>query len=264
MPLSYCANLVRQHDPNRFLLTLLMPTQKRESLWALFALNWDIARTRAMVTDTHLGLIRLQWWRDEIHKIYNGGTGGEVPALSTLAPVIHQQNIPQDWFDNLIYAREFDLEDVAPSTMEGLWNYLDFTTTPLTRISLKILGETAEEDEIRAISQNYALFEYIRGVPLMLSRGCCLIPQDLLADHGLTSQKIIDFNHQKQVVKILKIIEMRVSPYRKPSTLLLKKMQRMTAIYMNHLKRNHFDVFSPMGQAQPAFLALRLALPEVH
>ncbi len=260
MPLTYNANLVRQHDPDRFLLSLFAPRSVRPALWALFAFNTELVRTRAMVTDTNLGLIRLQWWRDEIARLYAGGDGGQTPILSTLAPLVHAQILPQALFDDLLYAREFDLEDVAPASMEGLRHYADFTTTPLNRLALKIVGEHADDDEIREISTNFGLMEAVRGVPLSLSQRRCLIPSDLLLEKNLTPQKIMDFDYKQDVSQLVSQMAESIDSYRKPKSALLRRQQAMANIYLKKMKNKHFDAFLGQATLPPPFLALRLLL----
>jgi NADH dehydrogenase [ubiquinone] 1 alpha subcomplex assembly factor 6 len=260
MDAAFLAADLRRADPDRHLLSLFYPAPVRMPLQALFLLNHEIARTRSMVTDTNLGLIRLQWWRDEIAKIYAGKDSGQIPVLSTLAPAIGQGKLPFELFETLLFAREFDLEDVAPATFDGLRNYADFTTTPLNQLALKIVGEDAPIDEIRHISTNFGLFEVMRSVPYMLSQARCYLPQDHLTAKNLTPRKIIDFNHQKEISDIVKEISALIAPYRKPISRLLDRHQRMMLIYLKNLAKNKFDVFSADFQVPPPLLALRLAL----
>jgi len=70
--MSYCGALVQSQDPDRFLLAQFAPFERREVLYALFAFNHEIAKTREVVSETQLGLIRLQWWREAIEGVYNG------------------------------------------------------------------------------------------------------------------------------------------------------------------------------------------------
>ncbi len=237
-----------------------MEREKRAVLIALFALNYEIARTREVVTDTRLGHIRLQWWRDEIAKIYDGGACGEIPALSTLAPLIHGGILSREYFDDLLYAREFDLEDAAPSSVDGLRNYAAFTVGPLNRLALEIIGEKADEAEIRHISTVFGLFQAIRSVPLMLARGQCLLPADMLARKNLTPQKIIDFNCKQEIVDVIEELIRGIESYRKPGNRFLALQQRQALIWLEYIKKNDFDVFSARAQLSPPFLALRLWL----
>ena len=64
--LSYCGQEVRKYDKDRFLTALFAPADRREALFALYAFNLEIAKTREVVTEPVLGQIRLQWWYDAI------------------------------------------------------------------------------------------------------------------------------------------------------------------------------------------------------
>ena len=64
--LSPLARLVRRHDRDRFLTALFAPAERREDLLALYAFNYEIAKTREVVSEPVLGQIRLQWWRETI------------------------------------------------------------------------------------------------------------------------------------------------------------------------------------------------------
>ena len=67
--LPYTGTLAQQHDPDRFFLTLLQPAPVRPALWALLAFNYEVAKTREVVSDPTLGFMRLQWWREALEKI---------------------------------------------------------------------------------------------------------------------------------------------------------------------------------------------------
>ena len=54
MTISYCGETVRKHDPDRFLLSMFAPPESREALWALYAFNHEIAKTREVVTETQV------------------------------------------------------------------------------------------------------------------------------------------------------------------------------------------------------------------
>lgn len=260
MTASFLAAELKKCDPDRYLLSLFAPLAARPALWALFLLKHEIARTRAMVSNTQLGLIRLQWWRDEIAKIYQGGGGGEIPILSTIAPAIRERGLPQDLFDTLIFAHEFDLEDMAPENFDGLRHYADFTTTPLNKLALKIIGEAASDEEIRHISMNQGLLGILRNVPLHLSERRCYLPRALLGEKNLTPERVMDFNHKQDVIGIVEHIASAIAPFRKPESRWLALLQRSTSMRLNKIRKLHFDVFDAKMQTPPAFVALRLAL----
>src|SRR5438552_16844209 len=65
--------LVRRHDHDRYLSALFAPEPARAGLFALYAFNVEVAKTREVVREPILGSIRLQWWRDALAEIYGGG-----------------------------------------------------------------------------------------------------------------------------------------------------------------------------------------------
>ena len=67
---SYCANELRSNDYERYLSALFIPNHHREAVFTIYAFNSEVSRTREMVSESILGEIRLQWWREAIQKIY--------------------------------------------------------------------------------------------------------------------------------------------------------------------------------------------------
>lgn len=178
-PLTYCGKMVRDYDRDRFLLSLTAPPDGRAALWALFAFNHEIARTREVVTEMRLGLIRLQWWRDHIAALYGGKAPDAHPVLEELAAAVRAHDLPQADFGALLYAREFDLESVTPDGIRGLENYADFTTTPLHRLACKILRQETDEKILRDVATGYAVAGLVRAVPFHAAQGRRYVPEDV-------------------------------------------------------------------------------------
>jgi phytoene synthase len=262
MTLTYSANFIRQHDPDRFLISLLAPRQHRAALWVLFAFNYEIAKTREVVSDTTIGLIRLQWWRDALSEIYDGKAPRKHEVVTPLADVIKRYDLPQELFDNLIYAREFDLEGVAPASLEGLLSYCDFTTTPLTQLALMILGESEEEEVVRAVSTHYALLGTLRAVPYMLGKRHVMIPQDILGEHDLNTEKICDFNKKADLVKIIEKMLLTQKQLRNDELLITSRfihsMNALSNLYEKRIEKFGFDVFDPKFHAPMPLKALSI------
>ena len=147
---NYCRQLVKDYDYDRYLISLCAPKAVQKYIWALLAFNYEISKTREIVTETQLGLIRLQWWREEIDKIYTGQAFKDNQILPALAEAIKEKELSKDSLETLLYAREFDLEDVAPENLEGLVSYADFTNTPLLRLMAQICGHDIDEEVFKA------------------------------------------------------------------------------------------------------------------
>jgi NADH dehydrogenase [ubiquinone] 1 alpha subcomplex assembly factor 6 len=255
MTFSHCFQTVRKHDPDRFLLSLFARPDTREALWALYAFNYEIARTREVVTETQLGLIRLQWWRDAINAIYAGSETDANPVVVALAKAIKKHDLPQNLFETLVYAREFDLEDRQPSTLDGLVHYADFTSTPLLSLSLIVKGATKIE-RVREVSIGYALTGLLRALPLHLTQRRCYLPadmtppvEDLYAGKGLEAL-------QPAVKSIVQLARMNLSGDN--DELYLDLHAHLARMYLSRIEKADYDVFSVTAQTPPFAKAARL------
>ncbi len=243
--LSYCGELVKQQDPDRFLISMFMDSSCREALWALFAFNHEIAKTREVVSETTLGHIRLQWWRDAIAAVYEGGAVPEHEVMGPLAAAIRQYDLPHAAFDDLIYAREFDLENVAPAHLEGLLIYADHTQTPLMKLAMKICDDDLDAEPVQPVAINYALAGILRAVSFHKAQGRSFLPADLVAA-----------NDVPDVVKA--VIDEGVAEGARPQSRFLRISDQLAHIYLKQIKALKYDVLSPKMAAPPPFMALRM------
>lgn len=184
--LSYCAAQVRRFDNDRFLCTLFAPLAEREAMAALYAFNIEIARVHETVREPMLGRIRLQWWREAIAGIFAGTTQREPVALA-LAEAVGRFGLSREHFDRLIDAREFDLEDRPPATLDDLAAYAEGTGAPLVTLSAEILGARGPEvaDAARHLGIAWALTGLIRAVPFHARAQRVYLPAGLSRDAGL-------------------------------------------------------------------------------
>ena len=255
--LSYCGQVVQEHDPDRFLLSMFAPADVREDLWALFAFNYEIAKTREVVSETQLGLIRLQWWRDAIAKIYEGEVL-EHEVLQALAQATERHDLSQEHFDTLIYAREFDLEDVRPGNLEGLLNYADFTGTPLMKLAVRICGGEPEAEPVQPVAMNYALAGVLRAVPFMASMRRCYLPEDLMKIHDQRMDHLFEGKPADGLPEIVRMIADQAVGGVVCRNRFLKASNRLAWMYLKQIKKSGYDVFHQRVQAGPALKAFRL------
>src|SRR3982750_3043368 len=95
---------------------------RREGLFALYAFNHEVAKTREVVSEPILGQIRLQWWRDGIAAAYEGSPPRHA-VLDPLAEAGARHALSRDRFDTLIEARETDLTGEPPADRAALLAY---------------------------------------------------------------------------------------------------------------------------------------------
>ena len=256
--LSYCGQIVWEHDPDRFLLSMFAPPSAREALWALFAFNHEVAKTREVVTETQLGLIRLQWWREEIGKIYVGGAVVENEVLKALAAAIRAHDLPQEEFETLIYGREFDLEDVLPANMAGTLHYADFTATPLMSLAVRVCGDDPALEPVHAVAVNYALTGLLRAIPSHARQKRCYLPQDLLAQRDIRLEKLYDLKPEEGLPAVVLEVLQQVVGGLRPSNRVLRATNALAHIYARHIRSMRGDVFHEKMMVSPPLKELRL------
>ncbi|MCB9991122.1 MAG: squalene/phytoene synthase family protein [Rhodospirillales bacterium] len=261
--LSYCGDLLRQHDPDRFLVSLRMKPAVRPALWALYAFNYEIAKTREVVTETTIGLMRLQWWRDALARIYAGDAAFENEILPELAQAINAYDLPQGLFGDLLYAREFDLENVLPSHLDGLCRYAGFTNAPLMRLGLRVTSEAEDDAVIDAVAQAYGLTGLLRAVPFHATQRRCYMPEDLMVAQGISAQKLYEFKQGSDFTAVSAAVGRQAQALLEgvhPQSRLLKAHIRLCRLHLGQLRGQGYDVFSSRMALPPPFFHLRFAL----
>ncbi|HYD71312.1 phytoene/squalene synthase family protein [Azospirillum sp.] len=197
--LSYSGQEVRKYDNDRFLTCLFAPADRREHLFALYAFNLEVAKTREVVSEPLLGQMRLQWWRDSVAAVYGEGTLPQHEVVRPLAEAVAAHGLTRRHFDTLIDAREADLDDEPPASLDCLVNYAEATAAPLVRLALEVLGtggdtETGAEagaEAARHAGIAHALTGILRAVPFHARQGRVMLPADRLAAHDVRPRDVM-------------------------------------------------------------------------
>lgn len=264
----YCNHSVNQHDHNRYLISLFAKTSTmKRGLWALYAFNYEIAKTREIVTDTTLGLIRLVWWREALRMIYNMPTEqkrnlDDHPLLPELAAAINEFNLPYELFDQILLGREFDLEDVQPQTLDGLLTYLDNTNAPLITLTALIsgleLGKDIQQVDITALARANGLAGLLRAIPYHAQHQIVMLPSEMVEKSAVIAgerEKLI--SHVKELHAQSAASLKRVATTPKGP---IRAIYKITKINLDCIKKAQFDPTQKKFNQDIAFLALKLAL----
>ncbi len=99
-PVSQAA---RTHEPDRYLAALYAPEPARHHLIALAAFQAEITRIPLTVREPMLIDIRLQWWRDAVETLRQGGVTAH-PVADRLAEPLRSGMLPQGLLHAIIDA----------------------------------------------------------------------------------------------------------------------------------------------------------------
>jgi len=193
MHLSYTATQVRRDDNDRYLTALHAPAARREALFALYAFNIEIAKTRETVSEPMIGQIRLQWWREAIDEAYAGKVRDHA-VLHPLAAAIEAHDLSRGHFDALIDAREFDLTDAPPQTLDALVEYARQSSSTLMHLALEILGARhgPVHDAAQPIGIAWGLTGLLRAAAFHARAKRQYLPEALMREAGADPADLFD------------------------------------------------------------------------
>ncbi len=242
--LPYAGDYVRRHDPDRFLLTLLAAPDLRPDLWALYAFYNEIAKTREVVTDTTLGLVRLQWWRDGLAALAASKPAPEHPVFEGLSTAIKRHSLGTEKLEALIFAREFDLEDKLPSNIEGTAHYADYTATPLLDLACRITAPDYKGD-LSGVAVGSALVGILRATPVHLTQQRCYLPADRLPriENHYLGKDLTDLQPVARDVALLAKDKLLNLPVGLPR--IARAQRKLALMYLQQIEKADFDIFSP-------------------
>jgi NADH dehydrogenase [ubiquinone] 1 alpha subcomplex assembly factor 6 len=266
------AQSLRQHDRDRYLTTLFAPADRRAALIALYAFNFEVAKTREVVREPLLGRIRLQWWRESIDEIYRGAVPRHHEVVTPLAAAIRTHDLTRYHFDRLIDARESDLEDEPPVSLAALETYADDTASRLVRLALEILDarDGAAETASHHLGIAWALIGTIRALPVQARLRRVSLPADLVAETGLDVARFLELKSSPALARIVEnladqarehLAAARAERGAIPADACAALLPAVLADWhLKRLARERYDPFAPDLASTDTLASWRLAL----
>jgi 15-cis-phytoene synthase len=184
------APFVRRADPDRFLCSLFAPAPHREALWALIALNHELARAREAAREPMLALIRLQWWREAIEEAAAGKPPRRHEVAEPLAQAIAEGALDPADLLGLVDAREAEAAPIPTQAAFGA--YLRGTGGGLALAAARLLGAPpAALPRVQEAGAWAGLAGVLRNLAAHAAQGRCLLPEDALAEAGLEPERVV-------------------------------------------------------------------------
>jgi len=232
----------------------LAPEPARSDLLALHAFHSELARVPELVSEPALGSIRLAWWREALAGLYNGHPP-EHPVLAALARARTRTELARDMLEDMIAARALDLDESPPADNEALLHYVGGTSGALAALAATVLGADARQARAaRHVGIGWGLAGLLRGLPAKASRGCSLVPADLLRAAGIPPSELSHAAHRAALAGVvteivglarahLALARARLDP--PPRTLLpALLLGSLAGSYLRTLRRARFDPFA--------------------
>ncbi len=191
------ATLVRRHDPDRFLTALFAPPEHRDALLTLYAFDHELARAREVTSEPHLALIRLHWWREVVE-----GARRRHEVATPLAALLDSGRLPAAALLPIIDAYEVEAEP-SIETLSAWRGWLLEGSGGIAVAAGHLLG-APDPEALRQAGAAVGAARVIRWNHQLARKNRCLLPEDLLADAGLSVHAAIAAPEQPAVRQVLR------------------------------------------------------------
>lgn len=259
--IAYCAEQIRRLDRDRYLTALFAAGARRNALFALYAFNLEVARTREMVRETMLGRVRLQWWREAVDGLY-GGTVRRHPVAQALAEPVRRFALSRRHFDRLLDAREWDLEGSAPRDLPHLLDYAEATSGGLVQLALQILEAPEGAGEAgRQAGIGSALTGLLRAVPFHARARRLYLPEDVLDRSRVSTARLFELRGSPELAAAVREIAQTATDHVEAARRAGRGLPRrvlpallpasLAAMHLSRMRLAGYDVFDDRVQMAP-------------
>lgn len=166
--LTSCARLVERGDPLRFRTAMMAPLEARKKLFALYAFNVEVSRAPWVTKEPMIAEMRLQWWRDVLEEIAQGGDVRRHEVATPLSGVITAGQARR--LDELIVARRWDIYTDAFEDADDFARYIDSTAGHLMLTATELLGD-ADEEVVRNAGYAAGVAAWLQALPALEEAG---------------------------------------------------------------------------------------------
>ena len=164
----------------------LAPAGQRDDLAALLGWRRQVRSVLERTADPRLSSAKLQWWRDELDRLYAGHPTH--PLTRRLAAPIAQRTLPREPFAEMVRAAQAQLDGRCPDRFEGIVHNAEGDFGSLFELVLRTADDPSPDKIARArrLGAWAGLVYGIRDSGLSIRRGRLgFVSADILAELGL-------------------------------------------------------------------------------
>ncbi len=191
---DFCLKLAKSHYENFPVASVLLPKRLRKPIAVIYA----FARTADDYADEGQMSIterldKLQQYRSHLLEIDTGSYAGENTIFIALNDVIDHHQLPVSLFDDLLSAFMQDVVKNRYQTMEEVLDYCQRSANPVGRLLLHLNTHPTQQQLLQsdAICTALQLINFYQDILQdKQENNRVYIPQDMLAEAGLSEQKI--------------------------------------------------------------------------
>jgi phytoene synthase len=206
-PQQYCQQKAAASGSSFYYSFLFLPPEKREAITALYAFCREVDDIADECQEPQTALIKLNWWRDEVARLY--AEQAQHPVSKALAPAIKRYGLVQEHFYEILDGMQMDLQQDRYPSFNQLQLYCYRVASVVGLLSAQIFGYQHRKTLKYAhdLGMAFQLTNIIRDVGEDARRGRIYLPLDELQQFGVSE---IDILHGHQSPQIQALMEFQI------------------------------------------------------
>lgn len=213
LPQEYCQQKAAQSGSSFYYSFLFLPEKQRRAITALYAFCREVDDVVDECLDATVARTKLQWWRDEIGRLFGGVP--QHPVTKALAESGKDFNLPAEHFLEIIDGMEMDLNYNSYPSFNELSLYCHRVASIVGIMSVEIFGYENRQTLKYAhdLGMAFQLTNILRDIGEDIQRGRLYIPADEMVRFGVSAEDLAQKRMTKQVVQLLEFQAKRAQEY---------------------------------------------------
>jgi len=253
-PDQYCQQKTAKSGSSFYYSFLFLTPEKRQAITALYTFCREADDIVDDCTDPAIAESKLDWWREEINRLYSNKP--DHPVSLALSDALKSFNLHKEYFDEIIDGMQMDLHIAQYQNFNDLLLYCHRAAGVVGLLATEIFGyqhrDTLKFAENLGIA--FQLTNIIRDVKEDALRGRIYLPMDELSQFNVTPDDLQQPITKESVRQLLKFQVERAKKYYTKAFSLLHKDDRsnqrsaviMSSIYQTILSEIENDDFRIM------------------
>ncbi|MDX8411600.1 MAG: presqualene diphosphate synthase HpnD [Mariprofundaceae bacterium] len=252
----YCIDKVRGSGSSFFYSFLLLPEDQRRAMMALYSFCREIDDIADEVPDQQVATVKMQFWRDEIGRVFAGKP--RHPVGKELAWALQQYALDEKVFHEVINGMIMDIARIPMVKSSDLELYCYRVAGAVGLLSVEIFGysNARSRDFATSLGDALQLTNILRDLKEDAERGRIYIPQEERIRFGVADQDFIDGNFNDAMSGLLTHFGDKAEGLYQQALQLLPNEDRvslrpsmiMGSIYYAYLQRLRQAQFNAWGQ----------------
>ncbi len=189
-PDQYCQNKAAASGSSFYSSFRFLPELKRRAITALYAFCREVDDVVDECKDETVARQTLNWWRLEVAQLYQGKASH--PVTLALQDLLTDFNLAEEYLLEIIDGMEMDLDTHHYADFKELSLYCYRAASVVGLLSAEIFGfkNRATLKYAHDLGMAFQLTNILRDVREDAERGRVYLPQDELAQFGVTQQNL--------------------------------------------------------------------------